>query len=119
MADIQKFTRDLLTSQLEDISDYVAYIEHQIDEEEYQSAEEHSLKLLDLVLQLLKSLVKTQKEIKIGAKVGIFCKDSYLSKCCKAVVSVDQGEEGTSCWVCGNCNKPCDVILSPISEKMI
>lgn len=32
-----------------------------------------------------------------------------LSKCCKAKASVDTADEGTSCYMCEKCNKPCDL----------
>jgi hypothetical protein len=31
------------------------------------------------------------------------------SSCCGAQVRVDSGDEGTSCYVCEGCGKPCDV----------
>jgi uncharacterized protein (UPF0335 family) len=32
-----------------------------------------------------------------------------LSNCCNAGVKVDSSDEGTSCYVCTQCNKPCDL----------
>jgi hypothetical protein len=32
-----------------------------------------------------------------------------LSNCCKAEAYVDKSDEGTSCFVCTQCNKPCDL----------
>ena len=33
-----------------------------------------------------------------------------VSKCCGAAVEVVTSREGTSFWVCGRCEKPCDAI---------
>jgi hypothetical protein len=35
--------------------------------------------------------------------------EQELSNCCKAQVTVDSADEGTSCYVCIKCNKPCDL----------
>jgi hypothetical protein len=32
-----------------------------------------------------------------------------LSNCCKAQVSVSSSDEGTSCFMCSECKRPCDV----------
>jgi hypothetical protein len=32
-----------------------------------------------------------------------------LSNCCKAQVSVSSSDEGTSCFMCGECKRPCDL----------
>lgn len=32
-----------------------------------------------------------------------------LSNCCKAQVTVDSSDEGTSCFVCSGCKKACDL----------
>lgn len=34
-----------------------------------------------------------------------------LSNCCKAQVSVDSSDEGTSCFVCSKCKKACDLFV--------
>lgn len=34
------------------------------------------------------------------------------SKCCLAPAAVDYGEEGTNCYVCSACKKPCDLLAS-------
>ena len=31
----------------------------------------------------------------------------FISECCKAQLKVDTGTEGTSCYMCAKCNKPC------------
>lgn len=35
-----------------------------------------------------------------------------LSKCCKAEIEVNLGDEGTNCWLCGKCKKPCNVFIT-------
>jgi hypothetical protein len=32
-----------------------------------------------------------------------------LSNCCKAQVTVSSGDEGTSCFMCSECKRPCDL----------
>ena len=38
--------------------------------------------------------------------------DSKMEKsnCCKALVIVDSGDEGTSCWICTKCGEACDIL---------
>lgn len=31
------------------------------------------------------------------------------SNCCGAPVNVSEGDEGTNCYICSRCDKPCDV----------
>jgi hypothetical protein len=35
------------------------------------------------------------------------------SKCCNAPVKVSTADEGTSCYVCTRCQKPCDILAKP------
>ncbi len=36
-----------------------------------------------------------------------------LSTCCNAPVKVSTADEGTSCYVCTRCQKPCDILAKP------
>lgn len=42
--------------------------------------------------------------------------NNELSNCCNTPVKVDCGGEGTCCWICTTCNKPCDVHQPPVLE---
>lgn len=45
---------------------------------------------------------------------------NLLSKCCGAKMDVDCGDEGTCCYICDHCGKPCDgkVVKSNITAVM-
>ena len=32
-----------------------------------------------------------------------------LSKCCNYSVKVNEADEGTCCYICNGCDKPCDL----------
>jgi len=34
------------------------------------------------------------------------------SKCCGALVAIKEGEEGTNCYICTGCDKPCDIKMA-------
>ena len=34
------------------------------------------------------------------------------SKCCGALVAIKEGEEGTNCYICTGCDKPCDIKMT-------
>jgi hypothetical protein len=40
-----------------------------------------------------------------------------LSNCCKAQVSVSSGDEGTSCFMCNKCKRPCDIANLEMLER--
>ena len=39
-----------------------------------------------------------------------------LSNCCEAELLTDRGDEGTCCWICVKCKKPCDRISGEKKE---
>ena len=40
-------------------------------------------------------------------------KKKELSNCCNAPVKVSTADEGTSCYVCTRCQKPCNILAKP------
>jgi len=38
------------------------------------------------------------------------------SDCCGAKLGVSTADEGTSCWICSACGRPCDRVLGPPEE---
>jgi hypothetical protein len=40
-----------------------------------------------------------------------------LSKCCKAKIRADCEDEGTCCYTCKKCGKPCDFLEKPMTTK--
>lgn len=38
------------------------------------------------------------------------------SDCCNEKVVVNEADEGTCCYICTKCNKPCDIATSPSPE---
>jgi hypothetical protein len=36
--------------------------------------------------------------------------NEQLSNCCKSQANVDSADEGTSCYVCAQCKRPCDLL---------
>jgi hypothetical protein len=46
---------------------------------------------------------------------------THLSSCCKAPVTTSTADEGTSCYICTKCNRPCDTTPtnpSTVEEKL-
>ena len=39
-----------------------------------------------------------------------------VSNCCKAPIEVSTADEGTSCYICTKCGKPCDIAIDPTPE---
>lgn len=43
--------------------------------------------------------------------------DQPKSDCCGAAMKTSYGDEGTGCWLCANCGKPCDPTPDAIDEE--
>jgi len=41
----------------------------------------------------------------------------FLSKCCEEIAKTSYADEGTGCFICPKCGKPCDVILTKGSRQ--
>lgn len=44
---------------------------------------------------------------------------SQISNCCKEPVTVDTADEGTSCFMCSKCKKPCDLFLEETMKEQV
>lgn len=45
-------------------------------------------------------------------------KEENLSNCCEAKMRTDCADEGTCCFICEKCNKPCDILPQHPNKEM-